>query len=39
MTGSLTAALRTAQSGLLVNQSALNAHATNIVYVNSAAYS
>ena len=39
MTGSLTLALRTAQSGLLVNQSALNAVATNIANVNSAGYS
>ena len=39
MTGSLTLALRTAQSGLLVNQSALNAVATNITNVNSEGYS
>ena len=39
MAGSLTLALRTAQSGLLVNQSALNAVATNIVNVNSEGYS
>ena len=39
MTGSLTLALRTAQSGLLVNQSALNAVATNIANVNSPGYS
>lgn len=39
MTGSLTLALRTAQSGLLVNQSALNAVATNIANVNSEGYS
>lgn len=39
MAGSLTLALRTAQSGLLVNQSALNAVATNIANVNSEGYS
>ena len=39
MAGSLTLALRTAQSGLLVNQSALNAVANNIANVNSAGYS
>ena len=39
MTGSLTLALRTAQSGLLVNQSALNAVANNIANVNSEGYS
>ncbi len=39
MTGSLTLALRTAQSGLLVNQSALNAVANNITNVNSPGYS
>ncbi len=39
MAGSLTMALRTAQSGLLVNQSALNAVANNITNVNSEGYS
>ncbi len=39
MTGSLMLALRTAQSGLLVNQSALNAVANNIANVNSEGYS
>lgn len=39
MAGSLTLALRTAQSGLLVNQSALNAVANNIANVNSEGYS
>ncbi|MCZ6604659.1 MAG: flagellar hook-associated protein FlgK, partial [Alphaproteobacteria bacterium] len=36
---SITAALRTAQSGLLVNQSALNATANNITNVNTPGYS
>ncbi len=39
MAGSLTLALRTAASGLLVNQSALNAVANNITNVNSKGYS
>jgi flagellar hook-associated protein 1 FlgK len=39
MAGSLTLALRTAQSALLVNQSALNAVANNIANVNSPGYS
>ncbi len=39
MTGSLTLAMRTAQSGLLVNQSAVNAVANNITNVNSQGYS
>ncbi len=36
---SITAALRTAQSGLLVNQSALNSTANNITNVNTVGYS
>jgi len=39
MSGSLTLALRTAQSGLLVNQSALDSVAQNIANVNSPDYS
>ena len=39
MPGSLTSALRTAQSGLLTNQSALDAVSNNIANVNSAGYS
>ncbi|MBF0249297.1 MAG: flagellar hook-associated protein FlgK [Alphaproteobacteria bacterium] len=39
MSGSLTLALRTAQSGLLVNQSALDAVAQNVANVNSPDYS
>ncbi len=39
MAGSLTLALRTAQSGLLVNQQALNTVANNIANVNSLGYS
>ena len=39
MTGTITSALRTAQSGLLTNQSALDAVANNIANVNSAGYS
>jgi flagellar hook-associated protein 1 FlgK len=39
MAGSLTLALRTAQSGLLANQTALNAVANNIANVNSEDYS
>ena len=36
---SLTNALRTAQSGLLVNQSAMNAIANNVSNVNTEGYS
>ncbi|HIJ42968.1 MAG: flagellar hook-associated protein FlgK [Rhodospirillales bacterium] len=39
MAGSLTLAIRTAQSGLLTNQAALNATANNIANVNSVGYS
>lgn len=39
MAGSLTLALRTAQSGLLTNQQALNAVSNNIANVNTAGYS
>jgi len=39
MSGSLTLALRTAQSGLLTNQSALDAVAQNVANVNSPDYS
>lgn len=39
MSGSLTLALRTAQSGLLANQQALDAVANNIANVNSPGYS
>ena len=39
MSGSLTLALRTAQSGLLTNQSALDAVAQNVANVNSPNYS
>lgn len=39
MSGSLTLALRTAQSGLLANQDALNAVSNNIANVNSPGYS
>ncbi|MCH7487430.1 MAG: flagellar hook-associated protein FlgK [Proteobacteria bacterium] len=39
MASSLTQALRTAQSGLLVNQAALNAVANNIANVNTKGYS
>ena len=39
MSGTLTLALRTAQSGLLVNQQALNVVANNIANVNSPGYS
>ncbi|MCR4376879.1 MAG: flagellar hook-associated protein FlgK [Rhodospirillales bacterium] len=39
MSGSLTLALRTAQSGLLVNQSALDGVAQNVANVNSPGYS
>ena len=39
MASSLTAALRTAQSGLLVNQAALDAVANNIANVNTKGYS
>ena len=39
MGGSITGALRTAQSGLLTNQAALDAVANNIANVNSAGYS
>ena len=39
MAGTITLALRTAQSGLLVNQQALDAIANNIANVNSAGYS
>ncbi len=39
MAGTITLALRTAQSGLLVNQSALSATANNIANVNTSGYS
>lgn len=39
MVGSLTMALKTAQSGLLVNQQALNAVANNVANVNTPGYS
>jgi len=39
MSGSITTALRTAQSGLLVNQAALDATANNIANVNTVGYS
>ena len=39
MVGNLTGALRTAQSGLLTNQSALEAVANNIANVNTEGYS
>lgn len=39
MAGSLTLALRTAQSGLLTNQQALNSVSNNIANVNTAGYS
>ncbi|MCG8508553.1 MAG: flagellar basal body protein, partial [Rhodospirillales bacterium] len=39
MAGSLTLALRSAQSGLLVNQQALDAIANNVANVNSPGYS
>ena len=39
MAGTITMALRTAQSGLLVNQAALSATANNIANVNTAGYS
>ncbi len=39
MSGTITSALRTAQSGLLTNQAALDAVSNNIANVNSAGYS
>jgi flagellar hook-associated protein 1 FlgK len=39
MSGTITMALRTAQSGLLVNQAALDATANNIANVNTSGYS
>jgi len=39
MTGTITSALRTAQSGLLTNQAAIDAVANNVANVNSVGYS